>query len=109
MKCFTRLPVLLQRGQRLLFRSHNLIAVKIAQPMSETKMAKTVPVSYNSKVDPSSATVENHNDHTENIFTEGLVKIQLRSPTGTFYNPVQEFNRDLTLVFLDSKSVILLS
>lgn len=34
------------------------------------------------------------------IFEEGKVKIAFDENAETFYNPVQEFNRDLTLVFL---------
>lgn len=33
------------------------------------------------------------------IFTEGRVKIAVDKKAQTFYNPVQEFNRDLTSVF----------
>ena len=32
--------------------------------------------------------------------TEGKAKIQFAGPASAFYNPVQEFNRDLTCVLI---------
>lgn len=63
-------------------------------------MAKSENSENDSQGQLSTATVKKQNNEADEIFIEGSVKIELPNSSSTFYNPVQEFNRDLTILVL---------